>query len=408
MPRTAQQGDRVYDFTGRRNTNSQRLYQQIADRLLKQLAESRATEPLILPQERELASQFDVSRSTIRQALSLLEQLGLVQRKRGQGTRLLRPAREALEIWKLRTKSMMFIYAGPSFIRENSGFYGQILSGVLAEARERKLIIKIKHFGTNLREQNRPEDLLPEDEDVAGVMICGSAEDHLFRAFAENGLATVAIDYWPRDNLCDAVTVDVEAEAFQAAAYLSRLGHRAVGFAAFGRRKPGENLVRFDPDVWRFLAHLRRAVGEYGLVIRDEWITTVPGTDATAQRALDRFFSLGPLPEAIICFDHDVAAVALDAIKRRGLKCPDDISIIARGIEQWTNPTITTLRSDPAAMGRVAVRLLIERVFQKRTWPMRVAVASKLIPGESCSPPKSLRTRRNDREPSPRQEQTFA
>ena len=39
-----------------------------------------------LPGENEMAGEFSMSRQTVRQALSMLEQEGLIQRRQGSGT----------------------------------------------------------------------------------------------------------------------------------------------------------------------------------------------------------------------------------------------------------------------------------------------------------------------------------
>ncbi len=159
--------------------------------------------------------------------------------------------------------------------------------------------------------------------------------------------------------------------------------------AAFGRRKPGEEIVRFDPDVWRFLGHLRRASSHHTLLLRDEWVMTVPGADQVAQRAMDRFFMLEQLPETLVCFDRDVAVRAVEAIRRRGLNCPGDINLIARGEGRTNRGSITSLESRPEEMGRTALRLLLERVYRRRTHPVRVAVTSHLTIGQTTRPKKA-------------------
>lgn len=59
-------------------------YLQIAEQLRESVSE--AAPNTLLPTEEQLASQFGVSRVTIRRALSLLERSGLISRTRGRGT----------------------------------------------------------------------------------------------------------------------------------------------------------------------------------------------------------------------------------------------------------------------------------------------------------------------------------
>ena len=61
-------------------------YQQVADILRREIAEGVFRDGQTLMTEEELRVRFDVSRQTIRQAIALLEDDGLVDRRRGSGT----------------------------------------------------------------------------------------------------------------------------------------------------------------------------------------------------------------------------------------------------------------------------------------------------------------------------------
>ncbi|MBA4493451.1 GntR family transcriptional regulator [Paenactinomyces guangxiensis] len=65
---------------------SEALYHQVKDILLDRIR-SRAWPPnTLIPTEQELIEEFKVSRTTIRQAISLLVQDGLLEKKQGRGT----------------------------------------------------------------------------------------------------------------------------------------------------------------------------------------------------------------------------------------------------------------------------------------------------------------------------------
>lgn len=67
-----------------------RLYQDLARSLIAELNAGRYPVGSRLPAERELASQFDVSRPTVREAIIALEVLGLVEVRIGSGAYVLR------------------------------------------------------------------------------------------------------------------------------------------------------------------------------------------------------------------------------------------------------------------------------------------------------------------------------
>jgi len=65
--------------------NSSALYKQIFDRIREWLRTGKLKEGEPLPSERELAQMFDVSRVPVREALKVLEFVGIVQQVRGKG-----------------------------------------------------------------------------------------------------------------------------------------------------------------------------------------------------------------------------------------------------------------------------------------------------------------------------------
>jgi GntR family transcriptional regulator len=67
------------------------LYSIVASRAEARIASGEWQEGDRLPPERQLCQAFDVSRSTLRQALDELEQRGLVSRHQGRGTFVTRP-----------------------------------------------------------------------------------------------------------------------------------------------------------------------------------------------------------------------------------------------------------------------------------------------------------------------------
>jgi len=62
------------------------LYSQIVNIVKRNLSAGTLTAGELLPSEAELCRAFDVSRSTVRQAVGILESEGLVVRKQGRGT----------------------------------------------------------------------------------------------------------------------------------------------------------------------------------------------------------------------------------------------------------------------------------------------------------------------------------
>jgi len=62
------------------------LYIRVKDTIIKQIQEKKWKPNAMIPTENELMKEFDVSRTTIRQAISILVQEGILERQQGKGT----------------------------------------------------------------------------------------------------------------------------------------------------------------------------------------------------------------------------------------------------------------------------------------------------------------------------------
>jgi len=67
----------------------QKLNEQIAEMIQQQITHGKLKPGDRLPPERELASLLKVNRATVREAIHLLSERGLVERKNGRGTRIM-------------------------------------------------------------------------------------------------------------------------------------------------------------------------------------------------------------------------------------------------------------------------------------------------------------------------------
>ncbi|MFB4167685.1 GntR family transcriptional regulator [Virgibacillus sp. JSM 102003] len=77
------------------------LYLQIKDVLVKRIQDGVWGAQSLIPTERELMKEFDVSRTTIRQAISVLVQIGLLEKTQGRGT-LVKPQKLVGSLGRLK------------------------------------------------------------------------------------------------------------------------------------------------------------------------------------------------------------------------------------------------------------------------------------------------------------------
>ncbi|HEY2541621.1 MAG TPA: substrate-binding domain-containing protein, partial [Gaiellaceae bacterium] len=112
----------------------------------------------------------------------------------------------------------------------------------------------------------------------------------------------------------------------------------------------------------------------------------MPSGRAAASRLLD----LPDRPTAIFAFNDEMAIGAMQVARERGLRVPDDLSVVGfDGVErgELLVPQLTTVRQPLAEMGRTAVSLLIRLLERRQMEALRVELATRFVERESTGPP---------------------
>ena len=180
------------------------------------------------------------------------------------------------------------------------------------------------------------------------------------------------------------VAVDNEAGAKTATGYLLGLGHKTVHHIA----GPAANLdAQERVGGWRLA--LRAAGAPEPPVLAGDW-SAGSGYELGRQLA-----SQADRPTAILCGNDTMALGALRALSERGLRVPDDVSVV--GFDDipdasYYMPPLTTMRQDFGEVGRQALSVLLERMAGESTTGLRVRVATEFVTRQSAAPPPSGET----------------
>lgn len=179
----------------------------------------------------------------------------------------------------------------------------------------------------------------------------------------------------PPDDGAPSVNVDDRAGARAAAQHLLDLGHRRIGIVTVGLgpepgldpRPPAELLAATAAHAphQRLLGWLDAlvAAGVHPVVARqpDNYVDTDAG--ATVLLADRVPGDASSSPTAVLCFSDAVAEGTIRAARARGLRVPEDLSVVGfddNGLAVWTDPPLTTVRQDVDAKGRAAVGALLD------------------------------------------------
>jgi LacI family transcriptional regulator len=85
-------------------------------------------------------------------------------------------------------------------------------------------------------------------------------------------------------------------------------------------------------------------------------------------RETERMLNFNNPPDAIFCFNDPVAITCMQFLKERGIKIPEDISIIGftnEPIAALVEPSLTTVSQPAYEMGKAATKLIIDQIESK-------------------------------------------
>jgi LacI family transcriptional regulator len=203
-------------------------------------------------------------------------------------------------------------------------------------------------------------------------------------ALLDQGYDFVVVD--PRDPLDErvpAVSAAHASGADQAMRHLLELGHRRIGAIT-------------GPAFWVAtkdrLRGYQAALAAAGLMPQPELVVQadfeIPGGVAAAERLL----ALPEPPTAIFAFNDNLAIGAIRAARARGLRVPEDLSVVGfDDIEYATvvSPALTTVRQPLAEMGRMAVSMLVRLLERQRFETLHVELGTRLVVRDSTAPPRA-------------------
>ena len=248
----------------------------------------------------------------------------------------------------------------------------------------RKLIGRLSeegHFGLLeiLSHQAEQDGTLPNlirSRHVDGLILLGQPGKAYYRMIAQCGTPTVFLDFYDEHGNADAVVGDNTYGTYRLTSHLIRLGHTRIGFV--GNQKATSSIMD------RYLGYYR-AMLVNSLPVRDEWILM----DRTDDGELTPLTLPEQLPTAFVCNCDMIARKLIAALRERGLRVPEDISVT--GFDDFEvgpaqAPGMSTFRVDTGGMIDLAVNAICERCAGSEKAFGRMVVSGQPIYRESDRP----------------------
>jgi LacI family transcriptional regulator len=173
------------------------------------------------------------------------------------------------------------------------------------------------------------------------------------------------------------VFVDLRGGARQVARVLTDRGHRRIAF--LGGQSADAVLTEF-----------RSALRQAGASLSPELAVRAGRTIEDGFQAMDVLLA-GPVPPTAVFARRDALALgALAAARRRGLRVPEDLSIVGHDdVPQvrLTEPPLSSVRVDCSAVGAAAVEILFQLLPGPERPPCPAALHTELVDRGSISIP---------------------
>ena len=220
----------------------------------------------------------------------------------------------------------------------------------------------------------------------------------LFAEANRVGLPVVTVDESVPQTFGVRVNADDALGCRAALDHLTDLGHHRIGFISSGFI--GQSLEHVPTREELFLLQMAAR----GLDVPDGYVTRetmlVYGREREGHEPASGLAAADALlehpagrPTAIFCWRDEAALVAIQACHRRGLRVPEDISVVGFSNlnAAWLcDPPLTTCQSPWEEMGRTAVRQLVNAVGGEfDPSPREILIPSGLVVRQSSGPASS-------------------
>jgi DNA-binding LacI/PurR family transcriptional regulator len=359
------------------NNKTSKKYNMVYELILKKIRQNCYTNEL-LPPEDELCEEYQVSRNTVRQALKLLSDNGVIDKCRGRQTHICgkgdRPAKKlqlvfAHEEPNLENPIYLKIF---NAIKADADACGHKLNHVAAlgvktpeEAAKAATVIRAADgvFGSYLPESK----LLPE----------------ILQALRDNG-QVIGVDYVLGQFGIQFVATDNYLGGRMAAQHLVNSGCRKMA------------VIGCNSSLFRYSAFLERGMG-FADVQRELQLPF--GKDqAFFSEDFKDLYNVRPVLEELLKRHEDIDGIfaltdhlainIVYALEAMGIKVPQDISVIGfDGIDYsyfgGHGVNLTTIRQEVEAIGHTAFKLMQERILEKRSEFGIFKIPPRLIIGDT-------------------------
>jgi LacI family transcriptional regulator len=219
---------------------------------------------------------------------------------------------------------------------------------------------------------------------VDGLLVMSGDENvpRLNKLF-HGGLPVVEIIRLPDGTTAPGVVYDDHHAGLLATGHLLDLGHRRIAFLG------GPAHTRSGGERYRGYV---QAHDDRGVELEADLIHRGPFQSAFGSTTVDALFTAARVPTALVIANHEAMFAALQALNRRGLRAPADLSVVAvedDPLLAWWHPSVTVVDVRPRDLAVQAMTSLLAQIRKSATDPEGhvATVEAELVLRHSTAPP---------------------
>ena len=180
-------------------------------------------------------------------------------------------------------------------------------------------------------------------------------------------------------NRCSSVSIDDIKGAELATQHLIDMGHRDIAIMV------GQNSYNFNFEVSNQRKDgFIKVLNENGIAFNPAFEIIADFDSHTAELAMTEFLGRKKLPTAIFCESDEMAFGAIKAIRKKGLRVPEDISVIGYDDHEFsTTIGLTTIAQPVQFLGQLAASQIMAKIEKPESNSAQMKVPTSLVIRES-------------------------
>ncbi len=274
-----------------------------------------------IPSENELGEKFSISRQTVRQATSVLESRGLLERRRGSGTYVKYTETDKENIFKsAKTIGVVTTYL-------NDYIFPEIVRGIDKTLEKQGYFVQMSlTYNNTEKEANILNNLLVKD--IEGLIIepaktgLPNVNVDIYKKIQEKEIQFIFINTSHAGLDIPCISMDDYACGKEAVKYLLKNGHRNIG--GVFKIDDMQGRVRYAGCV-DALREEKISCADNNLI----WYTTEDKDESFFNHFQDRILRISEECTAMVCYNDEMALKIIKILYSVGKTVPNDFSLIS-------------------------------------------------------------------------------